>query len=167
MTTSYYLIWNVKKFFVVCYIMKNFLIEMFNQWTTDNFLAKMFFFSVTTLRQLPVKNIVNCLSLIVQCFPCTWCEEATKARAPMRVLLTPAAKGQLISEWIYEIIVSPKMQTKNYKDFCPTKQTRIIAKKTAYNHQKSTKKSVTILVCLVVKKSGKFWVGILGETMIS
>jgi hypothetical protein len=39
-------------------------------------------------------------------------------------------KGQLNSEWIYEVIVSPKMQTKNYKDFCPTKQTRIVAKKT-------------------------------------
>ena len=37
------------------------------------------------------------------------------------------AKGQLNSEWIYEVIVSPKMQTKNYKNFCPTKQTRIIA----------------------------------------
>ena len=28
---------------------------------------------------------------------------------------------------MYEVIVSPKMQTKNYKDFCPTKQTRIVA----------------------------------------
>ena len=36
-------------------------------------------------------------------------------------------KGQLNSEWIDEVIVSPKMQTKNYKDFCPTKQTRIVA----------------------------------------
>ena len=36
-------------------------------------------------------------------------------------------KGQLNSEWIYEVIVSPKMQTKKYKDFCPTKQKRIIA----------------------------------------
>ena len=39
------------------------------------------------------------------------------------------SKGQLNSKWIDEVIVSPKMQTKNYKDFCPTKQTRIIAKK--------------------------------------
>ena len=37
------------------------------------------------------------------------------------------AKGQWNSEWIYEVIVSPKKPTKNYKDFCPTKQTRIIA----------------------------------------
>ena len=37
------------------------------------------------------------------------------------------AKGQLNSEWIYEVIVSPKMQTKNDKDFCPTKPTRIVA----------------------------------------
>ena len=28
-------------------------------------------------------------------------------------------KGQLISEWIFEVIVSPKIQTKNYQDFCP------------------------------------------------
>ena len=36
-------------------------------------------------------------------------------------------KGQLDSEWIYEVIVSLKKPTKNYKDFCPTKQTRIVA----------------------------------------
>ena len=29
-------------------------------------------------------------------------------------------KGQLNSEWIYEVIVSPKMPIKNFKDFCPT-----------------------------------------------
>ena len=29
------------------------------------------------------------------------------------------------------------MPTKNYPDFCPTKQTRIVAKKTAYTHQKN------------------------------
>ena len=28
-------------------------------------------------------------------------------------------KGQLNSEWIYEVIVSPKMPTKHLKDFCP------------------------------------------------
>ena len=28
-------------------------------------------------------------------------------------------KGQLNSDWIYEVIVSPKMPTKNYEDFCP------------------------------------------------
>ena len=48
-------------------------------------------------------------------------------------------KGQLNSEWIYEVIVSCKIQTKKYKDFCPTKQTRIVAKKTTYTHQKITK----------------------------
>ena len=36
-------------------------------------------------------------------------------------------QGQFNSEWIYEVIVSLKMQTKNYKDFYPTKQTRIVA----------------------------------------
>ena len=28
-------------------------------------------------------------------------------------------KGQLNSEWIYEVIVSSKNPTKNYRDFCP------------------------------------------------
>ena len=28
-------------------------------------------------------------------------------------------KGQLNSEWIYEVIVSPKVPTKNFKDFWP------------------------------------------------
>ena len=47
------------------------------------------------------------------------------------------AKGQLNAEWIYVVIISPKMPTKNYKDFSPIKQTRMVVKKTAYNHQKS------------------------------
>ena len=37
---------------------------------------------------------------------------------PWKILNEP--KGQLNSEWIYEVIVSPKMPTKNYQDFCPT-----------------------------------------------
>ena len=58
-------------------------------------------------------------------------------------------KGQLNSEWIYEVIISPKKQTKNYKVFWPTKQTRIIAKNTAaYAHQKNTKKVLWPDPCL-------------------
>ena len=34
--------------------------------------------------------------------------------------LFDVTKGQLNSEWIYEVIVSPKMPTKTFKDFCPT-----------------------------------------------
>ena len=49
-------------------------------------------------------------------------------------------KGQLNSEWIFEVIISPKIQTKNYKDFLPTKKTSIIAKIIACTHQKITKK---------------------------
>ena len=30
------------------------------------------------------------------------------------------SKGQLNSEWIYEVIVFSKIPTKNYRDFCPT-----------------------------------------------
>ena len=36
-------------------------------------------------------------------------------------------RGQLNSEWIHEVIVSTKMPTKIFPDFCPTKQARIIA----------------------------------------
>ena len=46
---------------------------------------------------------------------------------------------QLNSESIYDVIVSPKIQTKNYKDFCLIKQTWIVAKKAAFTHQKITK----------------------------
>ena len=57
--------------------------------------------------------------------------------------------------------------TKIFPDFCPNKQTRIIAKKTAYTHKKITKKSAMTLICLVGQKSGKNLVGILGERMTS
>ena len=65
---------------------------------------------------------------------------------------TTTTTGQLNSDWIYEVIVSPKMQTKNYKDFCPTKQTRIVAKKLCTLTKKSPEKSATILVCMVGQK---------------
>ena len=45
----------------------------------------------------------------------------------VKILESNAYKGQLNSEWIYVVIVSPKMQIKNYKDFCPTVKTRIVA----------------------------------------
>ena len=51
-------------------------------------------------------------------------------------------KGQLNSEWIYEVIISPKMLIKNYKDFCPTKQTRIVAKKLPKLTKNSPKKTL-------------------------
>ena len=34
------------------------------------------------------------------------------------IFLYPSFKGQSNSEWIYEVIVSPKMPTKNLEDFC-------------------------------------------------
>ena len=52
----------------------------------------------------------------------------------------PTLKGQLNSEWIYEVIVPPKMPTKSFPDVCPER---------------------------VGQKSGIFLVGILGETMTS
>ena len=46
-------------------------------------------------------------------------EAATTCQAPQKEESQPD-KGQLNSERIYEVIVSPKMPTKNMKDFCPT-----------------------------------------------
>ena len=34
-------------------------------------------------------------------------------------LIFSYVKGQLISEWMYELIVSPKIRTKNCQDICP------------------------------------------------
>ena len=67
-------------------------------------------------------------------------------------MLQKASKGQLYSEWSYEVIISPKIPTKIFRDFCPTKQTKIVAEKTEYTHQKIIKK-----VSLEGQKSGKFW----------
>ena len=53
---------------------------------------------------------------------------------------TTPSKGQLISEWIYEDIVSPKIWTENCQDFCP--------------HHTG-------------QKSWQWYVRILGETMTS
>ena len=36
-----------------------------------------------------------------------------------KMFMTGLCKGQWYSEWIYEVIVSPKMPTKNYQDFYP------------------------------------------------
>ena len=45
-------------------------------------------------------------------------ESADKNKSPPKKW-SPFAKGQLISEWIYEVIVSPKIKKKNCQDFCP------------------------------------------------
>ena len=63
------------------------------------------------------------------------------------------AKGQLKSEWNYEVIISPKMQTKTYKDFCPTKQTRIVAKKNCLHSPTYHQKKYYVLCFLVGQKS--------------
>ena len=56
-------------------------------------------------------------------------------------------KGQLNSELIYAAIVFPKMQTKNYKDFFPAKQTDHSQNKLPTLTKKSPKKS-PVIVCL-------------------
>ena len=59
-------------------------------------------------------------------------------------------KGHLNSELIYEVIGSPKMPTKKFPDFCPTKQTRIGAPFFGdFLVSVGSFFLVTILVCLV------------------
>ena len=48
---------------------------------------------------------------LVEIFFCTWYSKWNRT--------DDFAKGQLNSEWSYEIIISPKMPKKNYKDICP------------------------------------------------
>ena len=38
----------------------------------------------------------------------------------MLTIIDHLPKGQLNSEWFYQVIVSPEMPTKNLKDFCLT-----------------------------------------------
>ena len=87
-------------------------------------------------------------------------------RKPCITEIIAGTKGQLNSEWIYEVIVSPKMPTKNFPDFCPSKQTRIVD---FFGDFLVSVGSflVMIFVCLIGQKSGKFLVGISGETMTS
>ena len=40
-------------------------------------------------------------------------------QVPCHLRKTYLGKGQLNSEWIFEVIVSPKMPTKHFPDFCP------------------------------------------------
>ena len=41
-----------------------------------------------------------------------------------RQVILSSSKGRLNSWWIYEVIVSPKMPTKNFPDVCPTKKNK-------------------------------------------
>ena len=77
---------------------------------------------------------------IIWCFAMKNREENWAIKKWESQLKMEISKGQLNSEWIYEVIIFPKVQTKKCKDICPTKQTRIIAKKTACTYQKISKK---------------------------
>ena len=63
------------------------------------------------------------------------------------------AKGQLNTESIYKVIVSPKMQTKDYKNFCPTIQARVVALFFGDFLESLAILFATILVCFEGQKS--------------
>ena len=93
--------------------------------------------------------------------------EPVRSMLEKKLLIWPLffLKGQLNSEWIYEVIVLPTMPTKNCKDFCPTKQARIVALFWVIFWWVEAVFLAMILVWLVWPKSLKILVGILGETM--
>ena len=71
---------------------------------------------------------VKGLLYVSSCLSTIWVHVMKYSKALLKIqhqLWT--AKGQLNSKWIYEVIVCPKVQTKNYKDFWLTIQTRIVA----------------------------------------
>ena len=57
-----------------------------------------------------------------------------------RGIRNEVTKGQLNSECIYEVIVSPKMQTLKSQGFLPYQTNKDRSQKNAYTHQKITKK---------------------------
>ena len=61
-------------------------------------------------------------SIVINLDDVSWKDQKFILRYYLLVL-----KGQLNSERIYEVIVSPKMPTNDFQDFCPTKQTKIVA----------------------------------------
>ena len=73
----------------------------------------------------PRKKLVKCTSNCLLTYTTKQKVKGTKQESKSKSLDSP--KGQLNSEWIYEVIISPKMKIKNYKDFCPTIQTSIVA----------------------------------------
>ena len=69
---------------------------------------------------LPVLKIYHCTAWgnsLPEWWPSDGCQTMQQVNATR--WLMPAAKGQLISELIYEVIISPKIRTKNCQDFCP------------------------------------------------
>ena len=57
-------------------------------------------------------------------------------------------KGQLNSKWIYEVIICPKIPTKNYRDFCPGSFPLKVSTKESLS---SCKKNIDFLFVLTLK----------------
>ena len=68
-------------------------------------------YSTSFLTSYPLKPYQDTIKFI-------YSEKATKICKISTVDLT-GSKDQTISEWIYEVIVSPKIWTKDCQDFCP------------------------------------------------
>ena len=45
-------------------------------------------------------------------------EDAPSSSSLKKIVKLKHTKGQLNSEWIYDVIVSPEIPTKNFKNYC-------------------------------------------------
>ena len=71
--------------------------------------------------RLSLKLVIDCLFLFLPSFlNSTFCYILCSYRYLLFQFLGYLYKGQLNSEWIYEVSVFSKIPTKNYRDFCPT-----------------------------------------------
>ena len=65
------------------------------------------------------KNSKETKKLQIIIFPLLpWPTQICRPKQKHFLFQNVAYKGQLNSEWTYEVIVSPKMPTKNHQDFC-------------------------------------------------
>ena len=87
---------------VSCFQFHQFSEQFFTSTCARKFIAKMMILMFRTVFLLDI--VKEFLKLILFNLMCVFCV---------------SAKGQLDSEWIYEVTVSPKILTKNYRDFYP------------------------------------------------
>ena len=81
----------------------------------------LFSFSTSLLKKCPhLPEVIFCSFYCFEKFIYQGSSLASMASVHSMYMRTVSSFiGQLDSEWIYEVIVSPKMPTKNHHDFCP------------------------------------------------
>ena len=66
-----------------------------------------------------IKNYGYIKSKLDEIFDCPHCGEVFSNFAEVEGHIITEHKGQLISEWLFDVLNFPKKQCKNLNDFCP------------------------------------------------